>query len=144
MKEESNLGIRKLLANHAGNQQQMVVVDPDDITTLPILDNLVCKCLVDVNVKLPRVIFVCLALGIVGYLVMKDWPQDLLAKVAIMAVKVLVGAEDGQHVVLGSERVFNVLFLLGAIESISRHTQRANPHAVAELSISGSCIDGVP
>lgn len=53
MKEKSNFGIGQLLPNHRWNEKQMVVMDPDYVSSLPIFDNLVCKGLVDGDIVYP-------------------------------------------------------------------------------------------
>jgi hypothetical protein len=53
VEEEPNLGMRELLADHARDQEQMVVMDPNYIATFPVLNDAVCKGLVDVDIVLP-------------------------------------------------------------------------------------------
>lgn len=143
MEEKSNLGIGNLLPDHSRDQEKVVVVNPDCVAFLPVLNNFVGERLVDLDVVLPRVILVRLALGIVGNLVVEDRPQNLLAEVGVMAVEILVRAENAQHVVLGGELVFDVLKLLSAHEGVDGHAQCSHPGVVSKLAISGSCHGGV-
>ena len=57
MKEEANLdvllGVADLLAKHLGKQHQVIIVDPDHISVLDILDNLLCEQAVDLAVSSP-------------------------------------------------------------------------------------------
>lgn len=88
-------------------------------------------------------ILVCLALGVVGNLVMKHWPQNLFTEVRVVSIKVLVGGADTEHVVLRGELVLNILELLSALESIRGHTKGADPSAVSNLSLSGSRLGSI-
>ncbi|GKT63004.1 LOW QUALITY PROTEIN: hypothetical protein ColTof3_10343 [Colletotrichum tofieldiae] len=143
VQEEANLGVGQLLADHAGDEQQVVVVHPDDVAAFPVLDNLVGEGLVDVDVVLPRVVLEGLALGVVGDLVVEDGPQDLLAKVGVVAVKVLVGGEDGEHVMLGGEPVLDVLLLLRALEGVGGHAEGADPGVLSKLAVASGGLGGV-
>ena len=143
MKEETDLGLWNLLANHSRNKKQMVIVNPDNITSLPVLDNLVGKGLVHVDVVLPRVILVCLALGVVGDLVMEDGPEDVLAEVGVVSVEILVRAENCQHVVLSSQNILNILLLRGTLKSISRHAKSTNPCNLINLAITSSGVSSI-
>lgn len=53
MEEEADFCVRELLSNHLGNQQKVVVVNPDDVPTFPTADDPVSECPVDVGVILP-------------------------------------------------------------------------------------------
>jgi hypothetical protein len=53
MKKETNLGIWQLLADHGRDEEKVVVMNPDNISTLVILDNGVCKGLVDIDIVDP-------------------------------------------------------------------------------------------
>lgn len=121
----------------------MVVMNPDDISSLPVLDNLVCKGLVDLDIILPRMILIGFTFGIVRDLIMENRPEDLLAEMTVVAVKVLVGAEDSQHIMLGRQSVLNILSLLGTLEGIGWHSQGAYPHILVEVIITGGGLSGV-
>ena len=79
----------------------MIIVYPDDIATLVTLDNLIGECLVEILVVFPGMIFVCLALGMVGHLVMKDGPKDGFAVVDVVSIEIAVANVDGQGFVFG-------------------------------------------
>src|ERR1044071_6685061 len=143
MQEEADLGLWQLLTDHSWDQQKMVVVDPDHIAPLPVLNNLIGKGLVDVDIVFPRVVLVRFALGVVGDLVVEHRPEDLLAEVRVVAVKVLIGAKDTQHVVFGGKPVLDVLKLLCALKGISRHAQCADPSVVLQLAVSGGSLRSV-
>ncbi len=49
---------------------------------------------------------------------MEDGPEDLLAKMDIVAVEVLVRAPDSQHIVLRGQQVIYVIFLLSPFQGI--------------------------
>ena len=143
MEEKPNLGLGNLLPNHSRDQEQVVIVDPDCVTLLPVLNNFVRERLVDVDIVLPGMILVRLALGIVRNLVVEDGPQDLLAEVGIVTVEIFVGTEDTQHVMLRSEFVIDVLELLRAHEGVGWHSQGADPGVVSKLTITSSCLGGI-
>jgi hypothetical protein len=122
----------------------MVVVDPDDISTLPVFDNLIRKSLVDFDVVNPRMIFVGFALGIIRDLIMENRPKNLFAVMSVMPVKINILAENRQTIVFGGQSVFDILLLLCILESIRRHTQCPHPDLVIQLIISNRCLDCVP
>lgn len=106
---------------------------PDDISTLPILHNLVRKILIHLDIVNPGVILVSLALWVIRNLVMEDWPKDLFAVMRVMAVKIAILAEDCQGIVLGSQPVLDILLLLRIFESVRGHTQCPNPDLFVEI-----------
>ena len=77
----------------------MIIMDPNDVPSLPILGDTFSKGFVDFVIVDPRVIFVSFALGIVGDLIVENGPKDGLAVVAVVSVKVAVRDIDGQRVV---------------------------------------------
>ena len=82
MKKEVDLGVWNLSAQHAREEKKkkmMIVVNPDDISTLPILSNAVGKGLIGVNIVDPGMVFIRLALWVVRYLLVEHRPQDRLA-----------------------------------------------------------------
>ena len=68
----------------------MVVVNPNDVATLVVCNNLVGKVLVDISVKLPRVVFVRLTLWMIRNLIMEDWPEDSFAVVSVVSVDITI------------------------------------------------------
>lgn len=129
--EEADLSIRELLADHSWNKKQVIVMDPDHVATLVRLDDLVGKGLVQVLVVDPRVILVRLALRVVGNLVVENWPENGLAVVGVVTIKVTVLDPDRKCIVLRLEPVLN-LFLLALIQCISWETDSANPEDVVD------------
>ena len=75
-------------------------MDPDDIPTFPILDNLVRKCLIDFDVIDPRMVLVCLTLWIIWDLVVEYRPKNLLAVMRISPIEVAILAKNRQRVIL--------------------------------------------
>jgi hypothetical protein len=136
MKEESNLGIWELLPHHGRNQEEMIVMNPDDISTLPVLDNLVRKSLVDFHVVDPRVIFVGLALGIIRNLIMKNGPKNLLAVMSVVSIEICIFAKHRQTIVFGCQPVLDILLLLCILESVRRHAQCPHPDFIIQLIVS--------
>ena len=86
MKKKADGGIRQLFANHFRNQHEMVVVDPDNVSCLISRHYSVCKQLIDTTIMFPGTFFESLWLWIVGKLVMKWLPQNLLAKLVVMSL----------------------------------------------------------
>lgn len=118
-------------------------MNPDHISTFPVLDNLVRESLIDLDIIDPRVILVRLALRVIGNLVMEDRPQNLLAIVGVVSIKIAILAEDRQRIILGSQSILNILFLLCIFESVRRHAQCSDPGLIMKLSGSNSCIDSI-
>jgi hypothetical protein len=88
-------------------------------------------------------VLVGLALGIIGNLVMEDRPQDLLAEVRIVAVKILVGAEDSEHIMLRCQTILDILELLSALKGIRGHPESADPHVIPELALTRGSFGSV-
>ena len=114
----------------------MVVVDPDDISTFPVLDDLVRKSLVDLHVINPRMIFVGFALGIIRNLIMENGPKNLLGVMSVMSVEIGVLTKHCQAIVFGRQSVLDILLLLRVLESVCRHAQCPNPNLISQLIIS--------
>lgn len=143
VKEEANLGIWQLLANHLGHEEQMVIVNPDDIAALVIAHNLVGKGLVDLDIVDPGVVLVRLALGIVGNLVVEDGPENLFAKVTVVTIEITVLADDGETVKLRRQTVLNVLQTLRVLEGVGWHAQRADPDLVRHVAAAYRGLDRI-
>lgn len=118
-------------------------MNPDAISTLPVFDNLIRKCLVDFHIIHPGVIFVCLALWVIGDLIMENGPKNLFAVMSVVCIKITILAEHRQRVVFCSETVLDILLLLGILQSVSWHTQCSNPDLVMKLSTADRCFNGI-
>lgn len=85
MKEEADLdvllGVADLLAEHLGKQHQVVIVDPDHISVLDILDNLLCEQAVDLAVSSPG----GLVEGDLTGVVVEEGPEDRVCEEALMS-----------------------------------------------------------
>ena len=55
VEEESDPGVWKLLAHHAGNEHEMVIVDPDQVSRLVFSDDRLREFTIDLLVSLPVV-----------------------------------------------------------------------------------------
>lgn len=78
MHEEADGRVGKFGTDHSGEQHQVVVIHPDDVTLNVSRDNGVCKALVDGDILLERPRFVeRLRLGCIGDCVVQTWPEDL-------------------------------------------------------------------
>jgi hypothetical protein len=71
VEEKVNFCMGELPSEHAGEKQQVVVMDPYNIAVFPVIRDLVCKGLVDRYVIFPRMVLECLTLGVVRHLIMK-------------------------------------------------------------------------
>ena len=100
VKKEANLCVWQLRPYHAWHQEQMIVMNPDYITFAIAGHHLVCKSLVDILVELPTVVCVSFALWMIRYLIVKDWPENRFAEVAVMAIEIPVSDVDNFGIVL--------------------------------------------
>ena len=135
-----DLGIRKFPAKHAGKKHQMVIVDPYHVSPFPVFGNLASKSLVDPDVISPGMVLQCLALRVVGHLIMKDEPQDLFTEAPIVSFEVLVRAEYGQCIVVCGQPPFNVPFLLCVLQKIGERSQNTDTGFVWRFPISCRCL----
>ena len=78
--------MRNYIPNHFGNEEKMVIVDPNGITPFILADNNICEGLVDGNVMLPTILFPLLEFWIIRDLVVKCRPDDLLAIAIVMTL----------------------------------------------------------
>jgi hypothetical protein len=120
----------------------MVVVHPDDVSTLVVLYDAVCERLANFHVKAPRVVKEGLALGVVRDNVVEDWPKDGLAVVCIVTVKVLVVDIDSKSVVLLLELLID-LGLLVFVKSVGRETNKTHVKDIIEFLAIDSGADGI-
>ena len=125
MKEKANLSVRQLLTNHLRHKTKVVIVHPDDVATLVVLDNCVSERLVYLDVKHPRVIEESFTLGVVGNNIVEDRPKNGLAKVCIVAIEILVAGKDSQSVMFLFQLVVN-LHLLVLVDAVGREADQTN------------------
>jgi len=116
---------------------------PDDISTLPILDNLVGKILIHFDIVNPGVILICFALWVIRNLVMEDWPKDLFAVMRVMSIKIAILAKDSQGIVLGSQPVLDILLLLRIFENVRGHAQCPNPDFFVEIPAANCGLNSI-
>lgn len=95
-------------------------MNPDHIPTFPVLENSVCKGLIDVDIVDPGVIFICLALRIIRNLVVEHGPEDGLAVMRIMSVKVAIRHKDSHRILFVLKFLRNVGFDV-VVERVSWH-----------------------
>ena len=110
-------------------------MNPDNISTLPILNDLIREGLVHLDIIDPGVILICLALRVVRNLIVEYGPEDLLAIMRVVPIKIAILSEDCQGIVFGCQSILNVLLLLRILESIGRHPQCPHPDLVVQLLI---------
>jgi hypothetical protein len=97
--------------DHLGDQQEMIVVHPDDITALVLTHDDFGKGSVDGDVVLPTILLPNLGLWIIRDLIVKRWPDDLLAISIVMALEVRVGNEDRNGLVVNIEVIRDISLL---------------------------------
>lgn len=103
MKEEADTCVGKPFAKHGGQKKQVIIVNPDGVTMLVIPNNALGKSFVDLDIVTPGMILVGLALWVVRNLIMEDWPENCLAVVRVVAVKVVVVDIDCDGVIFTLE-----------------------------------------
>lgn len=110
----------------------MVVVYPDDVAFLVVLQYGVGEALVDGDVLFVRGGFVEeFGFGGVGDCVVETWPEDLVTKFVITILELAVGNPDWQARSLGPHPLVNILPQT-LTEPIRSGTQCPNPHLLAQ------------
>jgi hypothetical protein len=95
VKEESNHGMRNHISDHLWNEEEMIIVYPDCITSFILSDDDFCECTIDFDVMLPTFLLPDFKLGIIRNLIMKCRPNDLFAISFVMSFQLGIGDEDG-------------------------------------------------
>ena len=78
----------------------MVILNPNCVPSLPVFRNSLRKRLVDLDVVYPGVFLISLALGVIRNLIVKNRPENRLAEMRIMAVKIGIADENRQRTIL--------------------------------------------
>jgi hypothetical protein len=68
----------------------MIIVNPYGVTSLVLTHDSICNSSVDGNVMLPAIRLPYFVFRIVRNLIMKSWPNDLLAISIVMALKIRI------------------------------------------------------
>ena len=134
MKEKADAGFWELPADQFRHKQQVIVVNPNCVAILVAFKDPFRKCFIDLDVVLPRMILERLALGMVGHLIVEDWPENGMAVVGIVTIEVTVLRPHWQCIVLVVQLVID---LTSAILShlISREADCADPGNMLEIPI---------
>lgn len=141
MKEEADLCVWDLFADHARHKQKVVVMHPDGVATLICGDDSVGEGLVDVDVVIPRMISISLALWMIRNLIVEDRPENGFAEVRVVTIQVLVFHEHCRRVVVIVERILNI-FLDRVRDAVSGKTNGADPGEV-KLSRGARLTSGI-
>src|SRR5271169_2208902 len=100
--------MRDHFSYHLRNKKKMIVVYPNYITSFVLAYNDVGKCLVDFNVMLPTLLLPNFEFRIIRNLIMKCWPDNLLAIAIVVTFKIGVGNEYRNGFFVGGKIVGNV------------------------------------
>jgi len=86
----------------------MIVVYPNYIAQFVLTYNDIGKCHVDFNVMLPTLLFPSFEFRIIGDLIMKCRPQNLLAIAIVMTFKIGIGNKYRNGFFVGGKIIGNV------------------------------------
>jgi hypothetical protein len=103
--------VRDEFPDHLGDEQEMIVIHPYCITALVLTHDDFGKGSVDGDIVLPTILLPDLGVWIIGNLIMKRWPNDLLAISIIMALEVGVGNEDWNGLVVNIKVIRDIRLL---------------------------------
>lgn len=95
--EEANLGVGESLSEHGGQEQKVVVVDPDPVPWLPSLRQSVGKRFIDLDVLSPRMVIVFLVPRLLLHLVVKSRPENGSTEVGIVTLEFAVADKDRER-----------------------------------------------
>ncbi|CRK33032.1 hypothetical protein BN1708_005977 [Verticillium longisporum] len=118
VQEEANLdillGVSHLLTQHLGQQHEVIVVDPDQIAVLDVLDDRLGEEAVDLLVRSPG----ALVKGNLAGVVVEEGPEDRVGEAVVVAVGEVVVDEDGVGAVFVLEALLHASdFCLGNLEA---------------------------
>src|ERR1051326_984765 len=91
VEKEPDRNPRQTLAHEAGQEHQVVIMNPEDVAGLHQFRQRIAKCLVDFPVLLPVLIVVS---GVAGE-IMEEGPDRLVAEALVEIFHILLREEDG-------------------------------------------------
>jgi len=96
------------ISDHLGDKKEMVIVDPNCVSSFVLTYNHFCESSVDGDVVFPTTVLPVFEFWIIGDLIMKGGPDDLFAVSIVVTLEIGIGYEHGDRSFVRVEMVGDV------------------------------------
>lgn len=103
--------MRNHISHHFWNEEEVIIVYPDCIASFILAYDDFCKGTVDRDIMFPTILLPNLEFRIIGDLIVKYWPENLLAITVIMTFEIGVGDEHRNRMFPCIEECTNIRLL---------------------------------